>query len=303
MNVTLSRNLGFSLRHNAGPLFKLEIMQFPSTVQAFSLNNGKALPAVGLGVYQMPNGTMTQRAVDYALRVGYRHIDTAMIYRNEESVGKAMATSFVPREQIFVTTKLWNSDQGYDQAIKACNASLSNLGLSYVDLYLIHWPVQGKRKDSWRALETLYNEGKCKSIGVSNYMEHHLDELLGYCTIMPAVNQIELHPYIYNSRIPTVDLCRRAGIIPVAYSPLTKGIKLRDPLLQKTASHYGKSVAQLLIRWGLQQGFAVIPKSSVTSRIADNFKVFDFEITPADMNLLNDLDENLATGWDPADAS
>lgn len=260
------------------------------------------MPAVGLGVYQMPGGTMTQRAVDYALRVGYRHIDTAMIYRNEESVGKALATSFVPREQVFVTTKLWNSDQGYDQAIKACNASLSRLGLSYVDLYLIHWPVQGKRKDSWRALETLCGEGKCKSIGVSNYMAHHLEELLDFCKIVPAANQIELHPYIYSSRIPTVDLCRRAGIIPVAYSPLTKGIKLREPVLQKTASHYGKSSAQLLIRWALQQGFAVIPKSSVTSRIADNFKVFDFEISSDDMALLNGLGENLATGWDPADA-
>jgi len=259
------------------------------------------MPAIGLGVYQMPNSSITQRAVDYALRVGYRHIDTAMIYRNEESVGKALATSFVPREQIFVTTKLWNSEQGYDQTIKACDASIARLGLDYVDLYLIHWPVQGKRKHSWRALETLCKEGKCKSIGVSNYMEHHLKELLDYCTIVPAVNQIELHPYIYNSRIPTIDLCRRTGIIPVAYSPLTKGIKLKDPFLQKISSNYGKSTAQLLLRWALQQGFAVIPKSSVTSRIADNFKVFDFEISAEDMAVLNNLDENLATGWDPAE--
>ncbi|MFH1119123.1 MAG: aldo/keto reductase [Bacteroidota bacterium] len=277
-------------------------MNFPSTVQVFTLNNGIPMPAVGLGVYQMPDGVQTQRAVDNALRYGYRHIDTAMIYRNEDSVGKAIEGSFVPREQIFVTTKLWNSDQGFDHAIQACLASLSRLGLDYIDLYLIHWPVQGKRKESWRALETLYQEGRCKAIGVSNYMAHHLEELLGYCKVVPAANQIELHPYIYSSRIETIDLCRLSGIIPVAYSPLTKGIKLRDPLLVRIASGYNKSTAQLLIRWALQQGFAVIPKSSVASRIADNFNVFDFVIRDEDMTLLNSLGENLATGWDPADA-
>lgn len=259
------------------------------------------MPAVGLGVYQMPDNAMTLKAVDYALRCGYRHIDTAMIYRNEPSVGNAIAGSFVPREQVFVTTKLWNSDQGYDSAIRACNRSLERLGMEYVDLYLIHWPVQGKRKDSWRALETLYSEGKCKAIGVSNYLAHHLEELLGYCTITPAVNQIEMHPYIYGSRIETVDLCRKSGIIPVAYSPLTKGEKLRDPSLIKIASRYEKNTAQLLIRWALQQGFAAIPKSSVPSRIADNFNVFDFEISVEDMATLDALNENLATGWDPAD--
>ncbi len=277
-------------------------MKSIDSIKVFTLNNSIPMPAVGLGVYQMPNGPLTQRAVDYALRCGYRHIDTAMIYRNEESVGKAIAAGFVPREELFVTTKLWNSDQGYDQAIKACNASLSRLGLNWVDLYLIHWPVHGKRKDSWKALETLYDEGKCRAIGVSNYMSLHLEELLGYCRVVPAANQLELHPYLYNSRIETVDLCRKAGILPVAYSPLTKGIKLRDPLLVKTAGNYGKSTAQLLIRWALQQGFAVIPKSSANSRIAENYQVFDFNITPEDMELLNGLDENLATGWDPSDA-
>lgn len=277
-------------------------MKSSDSIQVFTLNNGIPMPAVGLGVYQMPNGPLTQRAVDYALRCGYRHIDTAMIYRNEESVGKAIAAGFVPREEVFVTTKLWNSDQGYDQAIKACHASLNRLGLTYVDLYLIHWPVHGKRKESWRALETLYNEGKCMAIGVSNYMTHHLEELIDYCNVMPAANQLEMHPYLYNSRTDTIDLCRRQGILPIAYSPLTKGAKLRDPLLVKIARKYEKSTAQLLIRWALQQGFAVIPKSSATARIAENFQVFDFEITPEDMVLLNGLDENLTTGWDPADA-
>ncbi len=260
------------------------------------------MPVVGLGVYQMPNNHLTQKAVDNALKNGYRHIDTAAIYHNEEVVGKAMVTSLIPREQVFVTTKLWNSDHGYDHAIKACHASLARLGLDYVDLYLIHWPVQGKRKDTWRALETLLEDGKCKSIGVSNYMAHHLEELLGYCKVPPAVNQIELHPYIFSTRAETIDLCRNAGIIPVAYSPLTKGVKLGDPRLQKIASKYGKSTAQLLIRWALQQGFAAIPKSSVISRIIENINVFDFEISANDMEELNSLDENLVTGWDPAGA-
>lgn len=260
------------------------------------------MPVVGLGVYKMPNNNLTQKAVDNALKNGYRHIDTAAIYHNEEVVGKALVTSLIPREQVFVTTKLWNSDQGYDHAIKACNASLARLGLDYVDLYLIHWPVQGKRKDSWRALETLFEEGKCKSIGVSNYMAHHLEELLGYCKVPPAVNQIELHPYLFSTRAETINLCRNAGIIPVAYSPLTKGVRLGDPVLLKIAAKYGKSTAQLLIRWALQQGFAAIPKSAVTSRIIENINVFDFEISATDMEVLNNMDENLVTGWDPASA-
>jgi diketogulonate reductase-like aldo/keto reductase len=279
-----------------------KIMKFPSTLNVFRLNSGATMPVVGLGVYQMPNNNLTQKAVDNALKNGYRHIDTAAIYHNEEVVGKALVTSLIPREQVFVTTKLWNSDHGYDHAIKACHASLARLGLDYVDLYLIHWPVQGKRKDTWRALETLLEDGKCKSIGVSNYMAHHLEELLGYCKVPPAVNQIELHPYIFSTRAETIDLCRNAGIIPVAYSPLTKGVKLGDPRLQKIASKYGKSTAQLLIRWALQQGFAAIPKSSVISRIIENINVFDFEISANDMEELNSLDENLVTGWDPAGA-
>jgi len=271
----------------------------PLKVPGFRLNNDVLLPAVGLGVYQMPNDAYTVKAVYHALKCGYRHIDTAMIYRNEESVGKGIAASLIPRDQIFVTTKLWNSDHGYDQTIRAFNESLKRLGLDYIDLYLIHWPVQGKRKDSWRALETLYSEGRCKAIGVSNYMEVHLRELLGYCRIKPVVNQIELHPYIFLSRFKTVELCRENQIIPVAYSPLTKGEKLNDPVLLKLASKYEKSTAGILLRWALQQGFAVIPKSSVFSRIEDNLRIFDFSISESDMQLLGNLDENLVTGWDP----
>lgn len=277
-------------------------MHFPSTIKVFKLNNGISIPAVGLGVYQMPSNNQTQKVIDNALRNGYRHIDTAAIYRNEDTVGNAIKSSLIPREQIFVTTKLWNSDHGYDNALKAFNKSLEHLQMDYVDLFLIHWPVQGKRKETWKALETLYKDGKCRAIGVSNYMNHHLVELIDHAEVIPAVNQIELHPYLFTTRIETINLCRTSGILPVAYSPLVKGLKLHDPLLIKIAIKYEKSTAQLLIRWALQQGFCAIPKSAVAARVIENMKVFDFEISENDMEILNNLDENLTTGWDPATA-
>ena len=277
-------------------------MYFPTSLNIFKLNNGVNIPAVGLGAYELPSNQQTQKIVDNALRHGYRHIDTASIYHNEETVGKAIRSSLIPREQVFVTTKLWNSDHGYDQAIKAFNKSLDRLGFDYIDLFLIHWPVMGERKETWKALETLYNEGKCKAIGVSNYMKPHLEELLAHSTVVPAVNQIELHPYIFNSRIETIDFCRASEILPIAYSPLTKGMRLQEPLLVKIAGKYDKSAAQLLIRWALQQGFAAIPKSKTISRVIENMKVFDFKISDVDMETLNNLDETLVTGWDPTDA-
>lgn len=277
-------------------------MHFPTSINIFKLNNGVNLPAVGLGVYQMPSNHQTQKVIDNALRHGCRHIDTAAIYHNEETVGNAIRSSLIPREQIFVTTKLWNSDHGYDPAIRAFNKSLERLGFDYIDLYLIHWPVTGKRKETWKALETLYKEGKCKAIGVSNYMEHHLEELLEFAEVIPAVNQIELHPYIYNSRVETIDLCRASGILPVAYSPLTKGLKLREPLLMKIAAKYDKTPAQLLIRWALQQGFCAIPKSKTIARVIENMNVFDFIISETDMEPLNNIEESLVTGWDPSTA-
>lgn len=277
-------------------------MHFPTSLNIFKLNNGVNIPAVGLGVYELPSNQQTQKVIDNALRHGYRHIDTASIYHNEEAVGNAIRSSLIPREQVFVTTKLWNSDHGYDQALKAFNKSLDRLGFDYIDLFLIHWPVTGKRKETWKALETLYKEGKCKAIGVSNYMKPHLEELLEHAEVVPAANQIELHPYIFNSRMETIDFCRASKILPIAYSPLTKGTKLQEPLLVKIAGKYDKSPAQLLIRWALQQGFSAIPKSKTISRVIENMKVFDFEISDTDMESLNNLDENLVTGWDPSDA-
>ncbi len=270
-------------------------------LNVFKLNNDVRIPVIGLGVYQMSDSENTRKVIEFALNNGYRHIDTAMIYGNERSVGKAVMSSSIPRDQIFITTKVWNSDHGYDNTIRAFHASLNRLQLAYVDLYLIHWPVMGKRKETWKALETLYNEGKIRAIGVSNYMVQHLTELLGHCNVIPAVNQLELHPFIYGSRVDVINMCFQNNILPIAYSPLTKGEKLRDPLLLKLGSKYKKSAAQILLRWGLQHGFALIPKSSVTSRIAENKQIFDFEIHQDDMVALDNLNENLATGWDPGD--
>lgn len=276
-------------------------MQMPN-LNTYTLNNGVNIPVLGLGVYRMPDNEATVKSIQFAFSNGYRHIDTAMIYNNERAVGRAINSGTVARNEIFITTKVWNSDQGYDQTIRAFNASLSRLDTDYIDLYLIHWPVQNKRKDTWKALETLYNDKKCKAIGVSNYLKQHLDELLSFCNVIPAVNQLELHPFIYGSRLETLAICSENKILPVAYSPLTKGEKLRNTVLKEIATHYKKTTAQVLIRWAIQHGFGVIPKSSVSSRISENSDVFDFGITDDDMEILDGLNENLATGWDPSDA-
>jgi len=262
------------------------------------LNNGVEMPLLGLGTFQAPSGKVTKDIVQYALEVGYRLIDTAKIYGNEEDVGIGIRNSGIPRKEIFITTKLWNSDHGYDSAIAACNTSLKKLGLDYVDLYLIHWPVEGLRIESWRALETLYNDGKCRSIGVSNYMIRHLEELLEHCTVIPAVNQVEFSPYLYLEEL--LEFCQSHNIQLEAYSPLTKGRKLEDPKLMTIAKKYSKSPAQLLIRWVLQKDVVVIPKSSKQERIAENADVFDFTISVEDMIKLDSFNEDLRTSWDPS---
>jgi len=267
-----------------------------------TLHNGVEIPFLGLGVFQSPPGEVTRRAVLYALEAGYRHIDTAKIYRNEQDVGWAVRESGIPRSEIFVTTKLWNQDHGYNRAIRAFNESLQRLGLDYIDLYLIHWPVEGLRLESWRALETLLAEGRCRAIGVSNYLVRHLEELSGSGKGVPAVNQIELSPYNYLSRKEVVDFCRSKGVQLEAYSPLTKGKKLSDPKLVALARKYGKTPAQMLIRWALQHQMVVIPKSTDRDRIRENAQVFDFSIAKGDMACLDSFDENLTTGWDPTHA-
>ncbi|MFQ6674179.1 MAG: aldo/keto reductase [Fidelibacterota bacterium] len=263
-----------------------------------TLNNGVRMPVFGLGTYQSRNGSQTRDVVLYALEIGYRLIDTATIYGNEEDVGRAVRDSNIPRDEIFVTTKLWNSDHGFSATISACNESLKLLGLSYVDLYLIHWPVEGIRRESWRALEALEKQGKCRSIGVSNYMIRHLEELLEDTSTVPAVNQVEFSPYLYQKDL--LSFCRSHAIQVEAYSPLTKGQKLNDAQLVGLARRYGKSPAQILIRWPLQRGTVVIPKSSRKERIEENAGVFDFSISDEDMETIDSFNENYRTSWDPS---
>jgi diketogulonate reductase-like aldo/keto reductase len=268
----------------------------------FKLNNGVEIPVIGLGVFKNPAGETTRNAISYALKAGYRHIDTAKIYANEKDVGKAVNGSAIPREEIFITTKLWNDDQGYNSTLKACEVSLIELGLDYVDLYLMHWPVEKLRLESWKAMEKLLQDGKCLAIGVSNFMSRHIKELLDNCKVIPSVNQIELSPYNYLYRKEVIDLCSQKNIMIEAYSPLTKGRKLNNPKLIELAQEYNKAPAQILIRWVLEKGFIVIPKSVREDRIKENADVFDFSISEEDMNYFESFNENLVTGWDPTNA-
>ena len=260
------------------------------------------MPSRGLGVWQVSPGRPTEEAVGHALEMGYRLIDTAKLYRNERSVGKAIREGPVDRSEVFVTTKLWNSDHGYESTLRAFGKSQDRLGIGPVDLYLIHWPVEGRRMESWRAMETLLADGSCRSIGVSNYMTRHLEELLAASEVTPAVNQIELSPYNFRSRQGVVEFCRAKGIQVEAYSPLTKGHRLRDPRLLEIGSRYGKTSAQVLLRWGYQRDLVVIPRSSKRQHIEENFGIDDFDLSDEDMGQLDAFDQNLATGWDPTDA-
>ena len=264
------------------------------------LNDGNLIPQLGLGVWQI-GPAKTSDAVLAALEANYRHIDTAAAYGNEESVGAAIMTSGIPRERIFVTTKLWNSDHGNPE--RALDTSLRKLKMDYVDLYLIHFPVR-QRRQSWRALEGLRAKGKTRSIGVSNFTIAHLTELLSESETVPAVNQVEFHPYLYQQEL--LAFCQAKGIVIEAYSPLTHGERLKDPKLVAVARKYSsskpKSTAQILIRWALQHGLVVIPKSSNRRRIVENADVFEFEISEDDMRLLDSFNENLRTCWDPSDA-
>jgi diketogulonate reductase-like aldo/keto reductase len=264
------------------------------------LNTGASIPRIGLGVFQAKAGGETRAAVRSALTLGYRHIDTAKIYGNERDVGQAIAESGIPREEIFVTTKLWNSDHGYETTLRACRESLTKLGLSYLDLYLIHWPVPEARRETWRAMLKLQEEGLCRAVGVSNYMIRHLEEVLSSSPVVPAVNQVELSPFLYRKEL--IDFCNARGIVVEAYSPLTKGRRLGHPAIVAAAKKYGRTPAQILIRWALEHGLVVLPKSTKPERIRENAAVFDFEIEAEDLRILDGLDEGLTTGWDPTDA-
>ena len=264
------------------------------------LKNGVVIPRLGLGVYQSPPGQTTQRAVEYALKIGYRHIDTARIYNNESDVGTALRKSGIKREEVFITTKLWNSDHGYDKALRACDESLRRLGLKYLDLYLIHWPVPEIRNESWQALTQLLRDGKCRSIGVSNYTIQHLTELFDKSEIAPMVNQVEFSPFLYQKQL--LDYCEKNKIQVEAYSPLTQGEKLNHQKIQQIAKRHDKTPAQVLIRWSLQHNLVTIPKSVREERIKENSQVFDYNLTNDDMRILDSLNENFRNSWDPTNA-
>jgi diketogulonate reductase-like aldo/keto reductase len=269
-----------------------------TSVPTVTLNNGVTMPQLGFGVFQVPDEETTA-AVAGALRAGYRSIDTAAIYGNERGVGQALADSGIARDELFITTKLWNSDQGYDTTLAAFDASLDKLGLDHVDLYLIHWPTPARDLylDTWRALEKLYADGRTRAIGVSNFQPAHLERLLGAASVVPAVNQIELHPGLQQAELRAFHA--RHGIATEAWSPLAQGAVLKDDAVTTIAAAHGKSPAQVVLRWHLQIGNVVIPKSVTETRIRENFDVFDFELGPQEIDALTALDRGMRTGPDP----
>jgi diketogulonate reductase-like aldo/keto reductase len=263
----------------------------------FELHNGVLMPYFGLGVFLIDDGDEVLKAVKDALAVGYRHIDTASLYGNERGVGRAVASSGIPRKEIFVTSKVWNSDQGYDSTLRAFEKSMKLLGFEYLDLYLVHWPVKGKYIETWKALEHLYAEGRVRAIGVSNFLRHHLDDLLPHCETVPMVNQLEFHPRLIQQ--PLIDFCSSHKIQYEAWSPLMQGKISTIRELQMIASKYRKNVAQLVLRWNLQKGVITIPKSVHRERIISNAQIFDFEITAEDMLAIDSLDNHERVGADP----
>jgi len=265
-----------------------------------TLNDGSKIPILGLGVWQAASGKETRKAVSSALESGYRLIDTAKMYGNERDVGAAVRESGIPREEIFVTTKLWNSDHGFDAALRAFEGSRRELGLEYVDLYLIHWPVPRLRDESWKALLKIREQGLARSIGVSNYTVPHLEELLPTTPVPPSVNQVEFHPFLYQREL--LGYCEKHRIQLEAYSPLTRGRRLKHAVITEIAAKYGRTPAQILIRWSLQHGLVVIPKSVRPERIRENADVFGFEIKSPDMARLDALDERAHVAWNPDDS-
>nr|WP_259545074.1 aldo/keto reductase [Heyndrickxia oleronia] len=266
-----------------------------------TLHNGVKMPWFGIGVFKVEEGPELVHAVRAAIKNGYRSIDTAAIYGNEEGVGQGIREEIqeagITREDLFVTSKVWNADLGYESTIQAYETSLKKLGLDYLDLYLIHWPVEGKYKEAWRALETLYKAGKIKAIGVSNFQTHHLEELMKDAEIKPMVNQVEYHPRLTQKEVQT--FCQEHGIQLEAWSPLMQGLLLNNEVLTEIATKYNKSVAQVILRWDLQSGVVTIPKSTKEHRIIENANVFDFELTKEDMERIDDLNQNHRVGPDP----
>lgn len=261
-----------------------------------TLNTGAKMPLLGLGVYDMHSATAVE-AVRHALDLGYRLIDTAAMYENEAEIGRAIRESVVPREQIFLTTKVNNTDQGYAATLRAFDESMKRLDCGYIDLYLIHWPLKATRKETWLALEQLYKEGRVRAIGVANYLPPFLDELQGYASLTPALNQVEFSPFLYLRDL--LDRCRQEGIQLQAYTPLVRGQKFGDPTLLRLAEKHGKTPAQILLRWALDLGVSTIPKSASPQRLLENFSIFDFSLDTDDLNQLARLHQDYRVVDDP----
>lgn len=260
------------------------------------LNNGVKMPWVGLGVWKVTDNNELINAVHTAVKVGYRNIDTAAAYGNEEGVGEAIKTCGLPREELFITTKVWNRDQGYESTLQAFETSRKKLGLEYLDLYLIHWPVKEKYTDTWRAMEKLYKEGLVRAIGVCNFHVHHLENLMNTSSIVPVVDQVELHPLLSQKELR--DFTKSKGIQIEAWSPLMQG-NLDNHVLTELGRKYGKSPAQIILRWDLQNDVVIIPKSVHENRIKENADIFDFTISPEDMQLIESINQNRRFGSDP----
>ena len=261
------------------------------------LNDGMTMPLFGLGVWRLESGKETRDAVSYALELGYIHIDTASMYNNEEDVGVAIQESSLPREKLFITTKVNSSELGYDSTLEACERSLKKLKLTYIDLFLIHKPVEGYRQNTWKALEKLKHESICRSIGVSNFSPKHLNEIFKICEFIPAVNQIEMNPFLAQKNIS--EFCRSKNIHITGYCPLARTEKSNDPTLVNIANECGKTWAQVMVRWGLQKQLTTIPKSANPKRIRENSDVFNFELNEKQMQRLDDLDEGFRLRPDP----
>lgn len=285
-----------------------------------TLHNGVQMPSLGIGVYQCPPGRETEQIVNWAIETGYRLIDTARYYENERDVGRAVKASGLPREELFITTKLHPTDLGYDSALRAFDTSLRELDLDYIDLYLIHWPLKSSRfykpglsktllnqmgwparmrLQTWQAMERILAGGKCRAIGVSNYTIRHLQEIVSSSNVKPAINQVEFTPFCNQQEL--LEFCRAQNIQMEAYSPLARGNRFNNSTLVRLAAKYGRSPAQILIRWALEHQMIVIPKASTIKHLHENFDVFDFSISPEDMTSLNGLNENEHFCWDPTD--
>ncbi|WP_315906175.1 aldo/keto reductase [Priestia koreensis] len=268
-----------------------------SLTDTTTLHNGVKMPWFGLGVFKVEEGQEVVDSVKYALKAGYRSIDTAAVYGNEEGVGQALKEANVAREDLFITTKVWNADQGYESTLEAFETSINKLGLDYIDLYLIHWPVEGKYKETWKALEKLYKDGRVRAIGVSNFHVHHLQDLLEDAEIKPMVNQIEYHPRLSQNELRS--FCKAQGIQLEAWSPLMQGELLDNEVLEEIAKKHNKSVAQVILRWDLQTEVVTIPKSVKEQRIIQNADIFDFELSQDDMSKIEALNEDRRVGPDP----